>query len=68
MPEEEWTKPCEQYGEHQNRVPAGDALLVDLRRDEPGFKSVSKDYEPLEADSYAWSVAARTTTKLGADG
>jgi hypothetical protein len=51
MPEEEWTKLCEQYGEHHNRVPAGDALLVDLRRDEPGFKSVSKDYEPLEADS-----------------
>ena len=35
IPEEEWTKLCEQYGEHQTQVLLGDALLVDLRGKEP---------------------------------
>jgi hypothetical protein len=48
MPEEVWTKLCEQYGEHQNRVLAGHALLVDLCGDEPTIESVPIDYEPPE--------------------
>jgi hypothetical protein len=48
MPEEEWTKLCEQYGEHQKHVPVGDALLVDLRGDKPTLVSVPADYEPAE--------------------
>lgn len=48
MPEEEWTKLCERYGEYQNRVPPGDALLIDLRSDEPRLVSVSVDYKPQE--------------------
>ena len=48
MPEEVWTKLCEQYGEHQNRVLAGHALLVDLCGDEPIIESVPIDYEPPE--------------------
>jgi hypothetical protein len=46
MPEEEWTQLCEQYGGEQERVPAGDALLVDLRSDEPRLMPVSVDYKP----------------------
>ena len=46
MPEEEWTHLCEQYGGEQERVPAGDALLVDLRSDEPRLIPVSVDYKP----------------------
>src|SRR4029077_8233157 len=37
IPEEEWTKLREQYGEHQTRVFVGDALLIDLRGKEPTF-------------------------------
>ena len=37
LPEEEWTKLCEKYGEHQTRVLLGDALLIDLRGKEPKF-------------------------------
>jgi hypothetical protein len=48
MPEEEWTKLCERYGEYQNRVPPGDALLIDLRSDEPRLVSVSVDHNPQE--------------------
>ena len=48
VPEEEWTKLCEQYGEHQNDVLAGDALLIDLRGDEPTFVSVPRGYKPRE--------------------
>jgi hypothetical protein len=48
MPEEVWTKLCEQYGEHQNRVLAGHALLVDLCGEEPTIESVPIDYEPRE--------------------
>jgi hypothetical protein len=51
MPEEVWTKLCQQYGEHQNRVPAGCALLVDLCGDEPTFASVPVDYELPDAPS-----------------
>ena len=46
MPEEEWTRLCEQYGGEQEGVPAGDALLVDLRSDEPRLIPVSVDYKP----------------------
>jgi hypothetical protein len=46
MPEEVWTKLCEQYGEHQNRVLAGHALLVDLCGDQPIIESVPIDYDP----------------------
>jgi hypothetical protein len=35
IPEEEWTRLCGQYGRHQTRVLAGDALLIDLRGNEP---------------------------------
>ena len=48
MPEEEWTKLCDQYGQHQTRVLAGDALLIDLRGNEPTFGSVPRDYQPPE--------------------
>jgi hypothetical protein len=48
IPEEEWTRLCEQYGHHQTRVLAGDALLIDLRGDEPTFGSVPLDYKPPE--------------------
>jgi hypothetical protein len=48
MPEEEWTKLCERYGVYQNRVPPGDALLIDLRSDEPRLVSVSVDHKPQE--------------------
>ena len=48
IPEEEWTKLCEQYGEHQTRVLVGDALLIDLRGKEPTFVSVPADYKPPE--------------------
>ena len=48
IPEEEWTKLCEQYGEYQTQVPLGDALLIDLRREEPILVSVPVDYEPPE--------------------
>jgi hypothetical protein len=51
MPEEEWTKLCEQYGEHQTQVLAGDALLIDLRGNEPTFVSVPLDYKPPEVES-----------------
>ena len=43
LPEEEWTKLCKQYGQHQTRVLAGDALLIDLRGNEPTFGSVPRD-------------------------
>jgi hypothetical protein len=48
IPEEEWTKLCEQYGEHQTQVLRGDALLIDLRGKEPILVSVPIDYEPPE--------------------
>jgi hypothetical protein len=48
IPEEEWTKLCEQYGEHQTQVLLGDALLIDLRGKEPTFVSVPADYKPPE--------------------
>ena len=48
LPEEEWTKLCKQYGQHQTRVLAGDALLIDLRGNEPTFGSVPRDYQPPE--------------------
>jgi hypothetical protein len=48
LPEEEWTRLCERYGEYQKRVPAGDALLVDLRGDQPTLIAVPLDYEPSE--------------------
>ena len=44
LPEEEWTKLCEQYGEHQTRVLVGDALLIDLRGKEPTFVSIPADF------------------------
>ena len=49
IPEEVWTKLCEQYGEHQTRVLVGDALLIDLRSKEPTFVSVPADYKPPES-------------------
>jgi hypothetical protein len=48
MPEEEWTRLCEQYGEHQNHVPTGDALLVDLRGSAPIVEPVPVDFKPAE--------------------
>jgi hypothetical protein len=48
IPEEQWTKLCEQYGEHQTRVLVGDALLIDLRGKQPTFVSVPADYTPPE--------------------
>ena len=48
LPEEEWTKLCEKYGEHQTRVLVGDALLIDLRGKEPTFVSIPADYKPPE--------------------
>ena len=45
LPEEEWTKLCEQYGEHQTEVLVGDALLIDLRGKEPTFESISADFK-----------------------
>jgi hypothetical protein len=48
MPEEEWTRLCVQYGQHQTRVLAGDALLIDLRGNEPTVVSVPLDYKPPE--------------------
>ena len=48
IPEEEWTKLCKQYGEHQTGVLPGDALLIDLRGKEPIFVSVPPDYKPPE--------------------
>ncbi len=48
LPEEEWTKLCEQYGEHQTEVLVGDALLIDLRGNEPTFVSIPADYKPPE--------------------
>ena len=44
LPEEEWTKLCEKYGEHQTRVLVGDALLIDLRGKEPTFESIPADF------------------------
>jgi hypothetical protein len=52
IPEEEWTRLCEQYGQHQTRVLAGDALLIDLRGNEPTFGSVPLDYKPPEVGTY----------------
>ena len=48
MPEEEWTRLCVQYGQDQTRVLAGDALLIDLRGNEPTVVSVPLDYKPPE--------------------
>jgi uncharacterized protein (DUF2126 family) len=67
MPEEEWTKLCEQYGQHQTRVLAGDALLIDLRGKEPTFVSVPADYKPqldvtVQAESSA--EARRTVMEM----
>src|SRR6476660_8256460 len=45
LPEEEWTKLCEKYGEHQTRVLVGDALLIDLRGKEPKFVSIPADFK-----------------------
>ena len=45
LPEEEWTKLCEKYGEHQTRVLVGDALLIDLRGNEPKFESIPADFK-----------------------
>src|SRR6476619_2177128 len=58
LPEEEWTKLCEQYGEHQTRVFVGDALLIDLRGKEPTFVSIPTDYEPPEVVTKSLQVAA----------
>ena len=48
IPEEEWTKLCEQFGGYQTQVLLGDALLIDLRGKEPKFVSVPADYKPPE--------------------
>ena len=48
IPEEEWTKLCEQFGGYQTQVLLGDALLIDLRGKEPRFVSVPADYKPPE--------------------
>ena len=46
LPEEEWTKLFEQHAEYQKRIPAGWALLIDLRSKEPIIKPVPKDHRP----------------------
>ena len=56
LPEEEWTKLCEQYGEHQTRVLVGDALLIDLRGKEPTFVSIPADFK---GDSRQWEHLMR---------
>jgi hypothetical protein len=53
LPEEEWTKLCEKYGEHQTRVLVGDALLIDLRGKEPTFVSIPADFK---GDFRQWKV------------
>ena len=60
MPEEEWTRLCEQYGQHQTRVLAGDALLIDLRGNEPTFGSVPRDYQPPSpaTEPARWQLAS----------
>ena len=64
LPEEEWTKLCKQYGQHQTRVLAGDALLIDLRGNEPTFGSVPRDNGRSRRRAGRWQLASIDCGKL----